>query len=331
MSGVASGSSGGSGGGSALNYTLTKFTSSGTWNKLSNTKSITIFAWNAGSGGGSGRQGASTSSGGGGGGSSGGGILYNVTADMVNASETITVGAGGSGGASRATINTSGAAGSLGGISSFGSNILFDPGPQNSGVGIGGLTTTAAGGSQTVTLITRDNFFVYGTNSILNPLAGNSGQGSNVAGENATQSPSTVAVNTVTPAGCGGGGGGADSVVIRSGGLGGQIARIGQTAVDTLQSSLTAYIAGGTAGIESGTINGGNGNPATNATNTGRVTGGSGGGGGGGQSAGAAAGNGGTGGAPGGGGGGGGGSLNGTNSGAGGTGGRGEVWVFEFQ
>lgn len=330
MSGVTNSSSGGSGSTTLLNYTLTKFTSSGTWNKLPTTKSVTVFVLNGGSGGGSGRQAGSTASGGGGGGAPGGGLVYNILSEFINSSETITVGAGGNGGSAQASINSNGNPGSTGGLSTFGANIGVDFTNAATGGGAGGTATIAAGGNAVWSNITWSSFFLYGTSSNATTLfGGTSGNGTNTGGGTALGSPSTSSVNAVIPGGSGGGGAGADSITIRSGGVGGQIFRLGSTANSNQQALTTPYIVGGTGGTESGTINGGDGNPATN-TLSGRVTGGSGGGGGGGQSVGSVSGKGGNGGIPCGAGGGGGGSIDGTSSGAGGNGARGEVWVYEF-
>jgi hypothetical protein len=118
-------------------------------------------------------------------------------------------------------------------------------------------------------------------------------------------SSATTNANMQLIATSGGGGGGADSVTARAGGVG-----IG------MSLNGTTFVADSAGGIESGTINGANGNTPT-YPNSGVLMCGTGGGGGGGQSVGLVAGNGGNGGTPAGGGGGGGGSLTGTNSGAG--------------
>lgn len=317
--------------GSGNTIKFTQFTSNDTWTKDANAQWVTCIIWNGGAGGGSGRRGASTEAGGGGGGAAGNVIIYSAPANMFGATEPITVGAGGAGGAAQTVNNTNGNPGSTVGTQSLVGNI----GPVlttflGATLGGGGGTTTNSGAapvgyitSSGVTLANGSS--PYGANTIsimLNTFT--AARGSNVGGESPT-SLGVFSANTVNYftgqyiPGYGAGGGGADSGTERAGGTGSSV----------LFADQTTMLAGGTAGLESTTINGGNGSDFVLPV-AGAIFGGSGGGGGGGQSAGLVAGNGGNGGIPGAGGGGGGGSLNGTDSGTGGNGGRGEVWIYEI-
>lgn len=304
---------------------ITKYTASNTWNKNVNTQMVEVIVWNSGAGGGSGRQATSTTSGGGAGGAAGGMATWFGSARLLGSSETVTVASGGAGGLTQASTTSDGNAGAAGGTSSFG-NIAMT---QITLTSPGGVATTA-----TATTASSSTFWQLSV-SVNGPLTGNNaGNGRNVAGVSASAQYSIITPLTDQIFGqqmpsAGGGGGGADTVVIRTGGVGGNIFLATGHIVGSTPTPATIVYAGGTAGIESGTINGGIGTSATN-TSGGIYYGGAGGGGGGGQSAGGAAGIGGAGGTPGGGGGGGGGSLNGTTSGAGGAGGRGEVWVIEY-
>lgn len=309
-----------SGGG---NIIVTKFTANGTFTKNASTKYVEVICWNGGGGGGSGRQGASTAAGGGSGGSSGGVLVFSGYATFFGATETVTIGSGGTGGAAQSSASTNGNAGLAGGISSLG-NIFVSLIVQGglSSQGLGGTSGTVVGGFSQGFMIPS-----YPLTNATSPSTGGSGRittgtdGTIVALSGSLPFQTMVTMFCPTAAG---GGAGADSVTERSGGIGANYIAffLGGTTTDTLN-------AGGTAGLESTTINGGAGNNAITTTG-GRYVAATGGGGGGGQSVGAAAGNGGNGGLPAAGGGGGGGSLNGTNSGAGGDGGRGEIWVIEY-
>jgi hypothetical protein len=293
--------------GAGTNTVITAYTSAGAGNHAldANAKYITVWGWGAGSGGGSCRQGASTAAGGGGGGSGGSFFWFNAPAAFFGAGVVpYTVGAGGAGGAAQAVANTNGNNGSLGGKTSFG-NIITDIDPTNAS-GRGGTTTNANGGIGSE----PNNNAMKQSGLFKSDGAG----GRNVDG----LFPANSVTGTSQTTG-GGGGAGADAVTERTGSSAGAIISA---------DGITTILAGGTGGVESGTINGGVGAAGSTATFT--MVGGTGGGGGGGQSVGLVAGNGGNGGAPGGGGGGGGGSLNGTNSGAGGAGADGALYVIEF-
>ncbi len=298
---------------------ITKYTASNTWTMNSKTQSVTIIAWNAGGGGGSGRQGSTTAAGGGSGGSGGGYLVYSGLATFFNSSETVTIAGTAAGGLTQGSV-ANGNTGTNGGITSIGNiystNTLTGTGNR----GLGGVATS------TGPIGAIANFNIGGAYPAGFATGYNAGAGTNTTGTTPTSIAwgSAGITNGIYINAPGGGGGGADAVVIRSGGVGGAISSISPAATDLITLS-----AGGTAGIESGTINGGLGNNQISTTG-GRYIGATGGGGGGGQSAGVVAGTGGNGGLNGAGGGGGGGSLTGTTSGAGGDGGRGELWVIEL-
>ena len=267
-----------------------------------NTKSIMIMGFGGGAGGGSGKRSTSTAAGGGGG-AAGGSFFFQCPASFFGgggAAVPYAVGAGGTGGAAQTSDTTNGIVGNAGGVTSFG-NIFT--GITVSSYGAGGTATSSAGGNYSVN---------YDCMSNANGVAGGGGSNVNGTTSNITARPYAFAT-------AGGGGAGADSVTMRTGGAGGLIQR---------PDTAATLLAGGTGGVESGTINGGAGQ--TGLTLTFAMVGGTGGGGGGGQSAGAVAGIGGNGGFPGGGGGGGGGSLNGTNSGKGGDGAAGALYIIEY-
>jgi len=319
---------------------FTQFTSNDTWTKDADAQWVTCVIWNGGAGGGSGRKGASTAAGGGGGGAAGNVMIYSASANMFDATETITIGSGGAGGASQATDNTNGNAGSTVGTQSKVGNMAAPITDFNNSDLAGGGGTTTNSSASTFSGRFGNNLLPATTSGTLWNVSMASGgivtgwsgdtRGRNIAG----LSPDNIGVhiagtftyysNYIYIPGYGAGGGGADTVTERAGGTGSAV----------LFADQTTMLAGGTAGLESTGIDGGNGNdfvfPVSGAT-----FGGSGGGGGGGYSVGAmgatTGGNGGNGGIPGGGGGGGGGGLNAVaDSGAGGDGGRGEVWIYEI-
>lgn len=303
---------------------ITKFTSSNTWTKDARTTSITVIAWNAGGGGGSGRQGATTAAGGGAGGSAGALLVFSGLAAFFNSTETVTIAAAPNGGIGQAAALTNGIAGTPGGVSSLGNIYTSNTLSSVTNAGRGGMTTTTTGGSN-LSFYMPGSFPLASTPSTSDASGG---AGSNVAASALNGSIWSTAsggllnytyINTQ-----GGGGGGADAATPRSGAAGANLNSIGPVLADT-----TIISAGGAGGIETGTINGLNGNDKLSTTG-GRYIGSTGGGGGGGQSVGLVAGNGGNAGGSGAAGGGGGGSISGTTSGSGGNGGRGELWVIEW-
>ncbi len=302
-----------SGGGSIK---VTSYAASDTWTKDSKCMYVDLYVWNSGGGGGSGRRGVSTTSGGGGGGGGGQFLSYSASSNFFNATETVTVAAGGTGGAAQGSDTTNGVNGGPTAQSAFG-NIRIQLSVGTSSFGIGGTTTTAAGGTPETTAAQAWPW----TFGIQNITGG--GTGFNTVGSPGITAPSsTFAFNNMFGVTGGGGGGGYDAVTPRNAGKGGDIMQIGN-------GSTTVYLAGGPGGTAAGTLGGSNGTPG-NLTTGGRFTGGTGGGGGACNAAGNAAGAGGVGGLPGGGGGGGSGILNGTASGAGGNGGAGYVIVVEY-
>lgn len=286
----------------------TIYASNDTWVKDQRSEMIDVWCISSGGAGGSGRQGSSTTSGGGGGGGAGTITYISGPSYLFPDSVSVTVGAESIGGLAQSTNNTNGNAGAGQNYSAFG-DFYYN---YSSGGGSGGSTGTVNAGN--IPAYYFSNLVFTNPSDMVTPATSGGGTGKNTAG---TTAPGGA---RMCMAAGGGGGGGADTVTARSGGDGAAI---------TNYFKSVAIIAGGTGGIESGSING---SPGIDVTGykTGMVTTGSGGGGGGGQSAGAAAGNGGKGGFPGGAGGGGGGSINGTNSGAGGNGAAGQVIVIEY-
>jgi hypothetical protein len=284
---------------------VTTYNSSDTWNKNSRSQFIEVYIFQGGGGGASGRKGVSTTSGGGGGGSGCGGIRFASPATSFGNSETVTVGASANGGGAQASDLTNGINGTAANSSTFG-NI-------NTGINSasnGGTTSTATGGIASINSVQ----YQYAT---IVSVAGITGGTGNIVGGSTPVSVTSGIYLVCTP---GGGGAGYDLVTVRAGGAGGTI--------NKFTGAADPLILGGTAGTESGTINGGDGNPTP--TSGGLLTGGTGGGGGGGPKAGTTVGNGGNGGSPGGGGGGGSGGISTvSSSGAGGTGSAGRIIVIE--
>jgi hypothetical protein len=274
---------------------VTQFTSTGIWTKDSRTTSITVIGIHGGAGGNSGARNVSGASTGGTGGAASGGFYYfNMPAANFGTTETVTVGLGGTGGTPVLTDNTAGNA--------------------------AGSPTTSAFGRITgpYSRLVRGPIAYQPYQD--NPPGGLGSLTNGVApAKNWELIIGGASLQRFYPSydfapGCGGGGGaGANSITEHSGANG----------------QACNYVSGGIGGLESTSINGGNGADWDYATCGGFIAGGGAGGGGGGQSVGAVAGNGGNGGFPGGSGGGGGGSLNGTNSGAGGNGSDGLVIVIE--
>lgn len=122
------------------------YTSSNTWTKPSQAKWALVLAVGGGGGGGSGcRDAAGTDRAGGSGGSPGQGATGFFYADLLGATETVTVGAGGPGGNAVTADTTNGNNGTAGGTSSFGSWVSAGGGDK----GNGGAGSSVAGATQT--------------------------------------------------------------------------------------------------------------------------------------------------------------------------------------
>jgi hypothetical protein len=292
---------GGGGGGGTDIQTFGTSTTSGTftWTKPAGAKLVEMYLWGAGSGGGSGSRQLITSTRFGGGASGGGGFLYmTISADLLGATESVVVGAGGTGGAAL-TSNGNGNAGSPGGATTF--SIYRAP---QANQGAGGTTTTGTAGLS----ITNLNFVSIAS-------GGNGGSGSSTTGNTSN----ILGLNSLPTGGGGGGGGTANITTSRSGGNGGSIV------ASVTNSGVVANTLGGAPGNTAGV-------QALNGFSRGsnQLFHGGTGGGGGFYISGVAGGTGGNGGWPGAGGGGGGASDTGFNSGAGGNGANGFAIIITY-
>jgi len=186
------------------------FTTNGTWTKPDGAVAVDVVVISAGGGGGSGRKGGvGTQASGGGGGGGGSYSVRNISAALLGATETVTVGSGGTGGASVTTNSTNGNTGGAGGNSSFGTWIQVAGG---GGAGAATNTSGPAGASSSARAMFQ---------------GGNGGTGGGGAGAGGVNS---------TTAGAGGGSGGglpASATVGFTGGNGG--------------TALGSWLSGGTA------------------------------------------------------------------------------------
>lgn len=276
-----------------------------TWVKPAGAKWVEIYVVGAAGGAGSGRKGATTS-GRGGGGTPGGGARVNLSfhPNMLGATETVTVGAGGTGGAAVTTNDTNGNNGTAGGATSFGSWLLV-PGSLGGGGGLSGQTGGGQGGIQAIPQATT--------------FTGGSGAGGGI---------SSVAAGSSypTPFGSTGGGAGGNIHTNNTIKAAGSAGNVGASVLGTIYAGYNGTLAGGVAGVSGATEKGGDGVSLGSYS----IFPGTGGGGGAASITGNA-GDGGNGGFPGGGGGGGGAATNDVgNSGKGGNGGGALLMVVTY-
>jgi hypothetical protein len=227
------------------------FASSGNWTKPANAKSVHVVCIGAGGGGGSGRASAvGTAAGGAGGGMGGSRSMVTLSASLLAATESVTVGAGGDGAAS-AALGTNGGTGVSGGTSLLGSWVTASGGVGGAGGsdtagGIGGSLALPRGIFPASSGGSASNTFGVGTPA--SPSSGaatgggagggvtaagavSSGTGSNppLATPNANStgvSGDGFAAPLASPL-CGGGGGGGNSSVTSAGSIGGNGGRYG--------------------------------------------------------------------------------------------------------
>jgi hypothetical protein len=285
----ATGSTGATGGMATSDVQI--FTSSATWTKPANAKSVNIQLFGGGGGGGGGRKdntAATTKSGGGGG---GGGSYLNVTVpeSVLGATETIAIGAGGTAGNAATGTTQSGGSGGAGGNTTF--NSLICPGGTGGTGGVNGASPQGVG--------------------ILNA---HNGGAAVISGTGNAGSPTGSTI--VTQYGGAGGGAGGSIAIAGTVGAGGSGGR----------SNVLGF-AGGAGGANTGVA--GTAGTTNTSASTGLFAVGSGGGGGGAGLA-VSGGAGGNGGFPAGGAGGGGATETGATSGAGGVGGAGLAIITTY-
>jgi hypothetical protein len=293
------------GGGSSGGVKITTYDTPGsyTWTKDANAKYITVYGFDAGSGGASGEcNNIGFPFGGGGGGAGGAAFRYSATATLFGATEAVTVGAGGAGGAG-SNVSLPGTAG---GLSKFG----FLATKIGTGVPYG-VSTVAGLPNYSV-----DDSYVLTSTTVIDINAGAGGDG-DPGGDVSHDAPDCK--NNYIFHATGGGGGGGNMIVGTSGARGGNLLAIDDTPI---------ILGGGGGAVNTSGVDG-----TTVTTSSGLIIGGTGGGGGGSTEAGGTAGDGGNGGFPGGGGGGGGAGSADTApyiSGSGGDGADGLLVVIEF-
>lgn len=147
--------------GAAASADVQVFTTSGTWIKPANARTVRVIVKGAGSGGASGRRGAdATVRTGGSGGAGGAYVEATLQAVALGTSEPVTVGVGSAGGASITADNTNGNASLAGGLSSFGAwavargGNVSQPGSASPGSGSSGAIGVFPGGSGGSTSVT---------------------------------------------------------------------------------------------------------------------------------------------------------------------------------
>lgn len=126
-------------------FSISSFTSNGTWNKPSGLKAALVTCVGAGGGGGGGRRGASLTNRFGGGAGGGGAITTRLLlTSALSSSHAVTAGGGGTSGASATVDNTNGGNGGNGTDCSFGALVIAKAG--NGGTGGSNASGNAGGG-----------------------------------------------------------------------------------------------------------------------------------------------------------------------------------------
>jgi hypothetical protein len=227
------------------------FTTTGSWTKPTNAKTINVQLFGGGGGGGSGRRDTTALTPKSGGGGGGGGSYLNITipAIALATTESVVIGAGGAGGAgSTASPSGNGATAISGGNTTFSSFIC-----SGGSGGSGGTANPSNGG--------------------IGVLSANNGSASNITGVGGNGAPSTLTTVTLFGGAGGaaagaisisgvafaGGNGGRSSVLGFAGGTGGAAGSAGAAGTNNVSatSGLFAVGSGGGGGGAGLTISGG--------------------------------------------------------------------------